>query len=144
MNSIIGARMCFYDKMFFSLRLMYYLLMLLVFTTHKMEVFLVSWCRRLTSMRVSYILCQESLSQGMGYQVFVVSRNNLILDTGDIPISPKMTESLCIEEEYWSEACSVTQEIFVCSNSLKQKLQTCFFSSPQRLLLCYWIAYGAV
>jgi len=44
-------------------------------------------------MRVSYILCQESLSQEMGYQVIVVSPNYVILDTGDIPISPKITES---------------------------------------------------
>lgn len=93
--------MCFYNKMFsFSLGLMYYLLILLVFTTHKMEVLISCTRIQVTSMRVSYILCQESLSQGMGYQVFVVSLNHLILDTGDIPISPKMTESLCIEEEY--------------------------------------------
>lgn len=34
----------------------------------------------------------------MGYHVFVVSPNHVILDTGGIPIAPKMTESVCVKE----------------------------------------------
>lgn len=51
-------------------------------------------------MRASYILCQESLCQGMGYQVICGFPKSCNIDTRDIPIAPKMTESVCVEEEY--------------------------------------------